>query len=85
MKKIRVGGSKRSGWKVSFQTKGFTFIDNYFLNIEDAIKSGEVDSGVMSSDEALSELKKAKDKLDLGLITQEEFNEIRTKLSKLIK
>jgi hypothetical protein len=36
----------------------------------------------MSSDEALSELKKAKDKLDLGLITQEEFNSIKTELSK---
>ena len=39
----------------------------------------------MSSDEALAELKKAKDKLELGLITNEEFNVLRTKLAKLIK
>ena len=32
-----------------------------------------------------SELKRAKDKLDLGLITQEEFNSKRLKLAKYIK
>ena len=62
-----------------------TFVDNYFLYIEDAITVGEVDSGVMSSDEALTELKKAKDKLDLGLITQEEFEKIKLELAPIIK
>ena len=38
----------------------------------------------MSSDEALIELKRAKDKLDLGLITTEEFNAYREKLAPLI-
>jgi hypothetical protein len=85
LKKIRVGGTKRAGWKVAFQTKGFTGIDNYFLYIEDAITAGEVDSGVMSSDEALAELKKAKDKLDLGLITLEEFEKIKQELSQIIQ
>ena len=28
IKKIRVGGNKRSGYKVTFQTKGYTGIDN---------------------------------------------------------
>lgn len=85
LKSIRVGGTKRSGWKVSFQTKGMTFVDNYFLYIEDAIASGEVDSGVMTSDEALAALKKAKEKLELGLITQEEFDKIKQELAPLIK
>ena len=85
IKKIKLDGFKNSGFKAVFRTKGFTGIDNYFLKIEDAIVSGEVKSLVMSSDEALSELKKAKDKLDLGLITQEEFNSIKTELSKYIK
>ncbi|MEN8793341.1 MAG: SHOCT domain-containing protein [Flavobacteriales bacterium] len=39
----------------------------------------------MTSNEALEELKRAKSKLDLGLITEEEFNKIRKKLAKLIK
>jgi hypothetical protein len=85
IKKIRIGGTKRSGFKASFQTKGFTGIDNYFLSIEDGITLGEVKSLGMTSDEALSKLKKAKDKLDLGLITQEEFDKVKSELSPYIK
>ncbi len=39
----------------------------------------------MSSDEALTALKKAKDKLDLGLITQEEYDKIKAELTPFIK
>lgn len=39
----------------------------------------------MNSDEALSELKKAKDKLDLGLISQSEYDNKKLELSKFIK
>lgn len=38
----------------------------------------------MTSDEALAELKRAKDKLDVGLITQEEFIALRAKLGPLV-
>ncbi len=85
IKKIRITGTKRAGYKANFQTKGMTGIDNYFINIEDAISIGEVNSFGMTSDEALAELKKAKDKLDLGLITQEEYEKIKTELSIYIK
>lgn len=85
IKKIRVTGNKRAGYKISFQTKGMTGVDNYFVYIEDAIFMGEVKSLVMSSDEALIELKKAKDKLDLGLISQEEYDKLKVELSKFIK
>jgi len=85
IKKIRVGGTSRSGYKVSFQTKGMTGVDNYFLNIEDAITVGEVKSFGMSSDEALTALKKAKDKLDLGLISEEEYDKIKAELTPFIK
>lgn len=43
----------------------------WVINFEGAINNGEINSGIMTSDEALSQLKKEKDKLDLGLITQE--------------
>ena len=85
IKKIRVGGTSRSGYKVSFQTKGMTGVDNYFFNMEDAILVGEVKSFGMSSDEALTALKKAKDKLDLGLISQEEYDKIKAELTPFIK
>lgn len=39
----------------------------------------------MTSDEALAELKKAKDKLDLGLISQEQYDQIKADLTKYIK
>lgn len=84
IKKIRITGNKRAGYKVSFQTKGMTGVDNYFVYIEDAILVGEIKSDGMTSDQALEALKKAKDKLDLGLITQEEFNAIKAELSKFI-
>ena len=39
----------------------------------------------MTSDQALEALKKAKDKLDLGLITQEEYEKIKAELTPFIK
>lgn len=39
----------------------------------------------LSSDEALNELKRAKDKLDLGLITQEAFERERARLAPYIE
>jgi hypothetical protein len=84
IKKIKVRGNKRIGYKVYFQTKGVTGLNNFFLWIEDAIDLGEVKSLRMSSNDALTELKKNKDKLDLGLITQEEFEKIKQDLSKFI-
>ena len=55
------------------------------LNFKNALSTGEVKGFGKTSDEALSELKKAKDKLDLGLITQEEFDRLKQELSKYIK
>lgn len=60
-------------------------ISNYSIDLENAITAGEVVSTGMTSDQALSELKKAKDKLDLGLITQEEYDAIRAEMAKIIK
>lgn len=39
----------------------------------------------MTSDEAIAELKKAKDKYDLGLITKEEYEAIKMEIKKYIK
>ena len=55
------------------------------VNFESAVLNGEVKSKVMSSDEALEELKKWKSKLDLELITQEEFDAKKKELSGFIK
>ncbi len=58
----------------------------YISSLEGALEAGEISvKGQMTSDEALELLKKEKDKLDLGLITQEEFDKKKTELSKYIK
>jgi hypothetical protein len=53
--------------------------------MEEAMASGEVKTKGMTSDEAMSQLKKGKDKLDLGIITQEEFDKMKEELVKYIK
>jgi hypothetical protein len=85
IKKMRVIGNKRSGYKMQFQTKGWTGLDNYFIYIEDAISVGEVKSTGISSKDALEELKRAADKLNLGLITQEEYEVIKKELTPFIR
>jgi hypothetical protein len=85
IKKIFVGGNKRAGYSVSMRTKGITGLVNYTIQFENALQTGEIKGTGMTSDEALSAMKKAKDKLDLGLITPEEFEKIKNELKPFIK
>jgi hypothetical protein len=85
IKKIYVIGNKRAGYSVSFRTKGITGLSNYSVQFENALSTGEIKGYGKTSDDALAELKKAKDKLDLGLITQEQFNTLKSELSTYIK
>jgi hypothetical protein len=78
-----VNGSKKSGWKVGIMTKHP--MNSLMFYIEDAVLAGEIRGPGMTSDEALAELKKCKEKLDLNLITEEEFNKKKAELSKWIK
>ena len=85
IKRIFLGGNKRTGLNVSMRTKGAIGLLNYTIKFENALATGEIKGYGLTSDEALSELKKAKDKLDLGLITQDEFNAIKLRLAAFIK
>jgi len=84
IKRMVVTGSARSGFKLHITTKlhGLT---TYYFWLNDVISTGEVISKGMSSDQALIELKKCKDKFDLGLISEEAYNNKRNELSKFIK
>lgn len=57
------------------------------IDYENSALLGEIKSKntPMTSDEALTELKKAKDKLDLELISLDEYNVIKERLRKFIK
>lgn len=85
IKKIFVTGNKRTGFSVTMRTKGVTGLLNYTVQFENALSTGEIKGSGMTSDEALEALKKAKDKLDLGIITQEEYDKIKADLTPFIK
>lgn len=85
---IKIYRSKKSDVpsqaSIIFQNPG---MDITVLDLKFALEYGELinPKAAMTSDQALAELKKAKDKLDLGLITQQHFDSLRTVLSKYIK
>ncbi len=85
IKKIFISGNKRTGYSVSMRTKGVIGLLNYTIQFENAMSTGEIKGTGMTSDEALAELKKVKDKLDLGLITQEEYDKKKAELTPFIK
>ncbi len=62
-------------------------VDFTVLDLAFALQYGEVinPKASMTSDQALAELKKAKDKLDLGLLTQQQYDSIKNVLVKIIK
>jgi hypothetical protein len=82
---IVFNGNKRIGYSVILRTKGLTGLLNYTIQFENALAVGEIKGFGKTSDEALTELKRAKDKLDLGLISKEEFDKLKEELSKYIK
>jgi len=67
------------------EMKKFTEKINCLLQTEKFENSPEVPTLALSSDEAIAELKKAKDKYDLGLITKEEYDAVKTEMKKYIK
>lgn len=83
--KFGISGTRRSGFSIWLKTKSPSGIWNYNIDLENAISKGEIKSYGLTSNEALEELKRAKDKLDLNLITKEEYELKKSELSKLIK
>ncbi len=83
--KFKISGTKKAGFTIWLKAKSATGIGNYNVDFENAILNGELKSYGMTSDEALNELKKSKDKLDLGLISKEDYEAKKTELVKFIK
>ena len=81
--KLWIGGNKRTGFEVLIRSKAAAL--KYTIKLEMAIETGEIKSFGMTSDEALAELKKDKDKLELGLITQEKYDSLKVVLANYIK
>lgn len=83
IKKIKT--SKLKGGVSTYFVVGGGNITNYNLFIEQAIQTGEIKIKGFTSDGALAELKKFKDKLDLELITRSEYDIKKAELIKYIK
>lgn len=80
-KKYNGTGLNRSG-KVASNISFKQAFDKFILMFEN-LKPNSVDE--LTSDEALSELKRIKEKLDLQLITQDEYEKKKAELMKYIK
>jgi len=81
---IRVTGSKRTGYQVVMRTRGAGF-SQYTIQFENALEAGEIKGFGMTETQALETLKKAKDKLDLGLISADEYENIKENVRQYIK
>lgn len=81
--KMLVYGDDKTGYSVFVYTKGY--VGEYEIQFESALKTKEIISQGKTSDEALQELKKEKEKLDLQIITQEEYERKKLELIKYIK
>jgi hypothetical protein len=81
IKALYLEGNKKAGYSVAA-----VCTRSLRIELDQAIESGEIKLfGVMSSDDALTSLKKAKDKLELGLITQAKYDSLKVEYSKYIK
>lgn len=77
---ISIAGTKSKGFIPYIQIrnqKGMFFS----IDIENAISSGEITTG-LTENEVLEILKKEKEKLELGIITQEQFEKRKAELIK---
>ncbi len=78
-------GNSSTGYFVKMYTHLGFFGRGYTFEFENALKTKELIGKGMTSDEAIQELKKEKEKLDLQIITQEEYDKRKNELMKYIK
>jgi len=84
IKKFRIYGKKRTGYSVMAVTKTPDGLSNLWIEIEGAIKDGEIETTGLNREEAIAKLKETKDLLDLGMISKEEYEKIKKELTPII-
>lgn len=84
-RKNRFLGSQNTNFVEIILKRDVMFAENPRIDIENAIASGEVKSNTISENEALEAIKKAKDKFDLGLISEEEYENVKEEMKQYIK
>ena len=85
IKKIFVGGTKKAGFKIYVIGKGSCgMCPNNTIDFEEAISTGEIQSKGMSREQAIAKLKEAKDLVDLGMMSKEDFEKLKLELTPII-
>lgn len=83
--KIAVGGTKRMGFGVSIVSKTELGLTRYYTEYEKALSVNEVKTEMLTRDNAIAELKEAKELFDLDMMTKEEYEAVRAKVTPIIK
>ena len=81
---IRLDRHKKRGTTVIMRCN-LVGLGGVLVKFENALAAGEIVSEGMNRDKAIEELKKAKELLELEVITQQEFDSIKTECVKYIK
>jgi hypothetical protein len=85
LKKIFLNGTWKMGFRISFGTDGVCGIcPKYYINVEEALATNELKSFGMNRENAIAKLKEQKELLDLGMISKEDFEKIKTELTPYI-
>lgn len=85
IKKMAVGGTKKAGFKIYIVGKGVCgMCPNNTIDFEEAIATGEIQSFGMSREQAIAKLKEAKDLVDLGMMSKDDFEKLKFELTPLI-
>lgn len=82
---LRVDFSARLGYYLQVESTGPTPGSRCRINLEGALQNKELVSDQNSEENAFAALRKAKEKLDLQLITQAQYDSLKRELSKDIK
>lgn len=83
IKSFVIEGNKKQGFSIAANLDGVG--NNLQVRLDYGLEIGEIGEYKMTSSDALAKLKSEKDKLDLGLITKEQFDASKAELSKYIK
>jgi hypothetical protein len=83
IKSFVIEGDKKKGFSIAANLDGVGH--NIQVRLEYGIEIGEIGEHTMTSEEAMAQLKSEKDKLELGLITSDEYNSRKLELVKFIK
>jgi len=83
--KLKTYGTKKSGFKMYAHFKGYGLVP-VLIDYDTALELGEIKNPKikLTKEQAISKLKETKELLDLGVITQADYDKLKSELTPLI-